>query len=183
MTDRIVVVPGFGANPDLHWFPWLATQGRERGARVEVVSLPDPLSPRRADWEAVTAAAVGEPDGATWIVGHSLGCITALRVLDALEGSWRLGGLLLVAGFSGRLPALPALDGYLADPAPIRRVRDLADRRIVFSSDNDPVVPVTATARLAEELAARLVVLPGRGHFTEETGVRTLPEAVAEIFS
>lgn len=182
MTDRIVVVPGLGADPDCHWFPWLSGQARGRGAAVEVVSLPDPLSPRRRDWEAATASALGRPDERTWLVGHSLGCITALRVLDGAAGPWRLGGLLLVAGFSGLLPNLPGLDGYLAEQAPTDRVRDRIDRRVVFSSDDDPVVPVTATADLAIDLDARLVVLSGRGHFTQETGVRELPEALAEIF-
>jgi predicted alpha/beta hydrolase family esterase len=182
MTDRVVIVPGFGADPQRHWFPWLADHARRRGATVEIVALPDPLTPRRADWERATAAAVGEPDGATWIVAHSLGCITALRALGALEGAWRLGGLLLVAGFSGSLASLPELDGYLAEPAPTRHVRERTDRRVALSSDDDPVVPTAATAQLAAQLDARLLILPGRGHFTEETGVRTLPEALAQMF-
>lgn len=182
MTDRVVVVPGFGADPDCHWFPWLADEAAARGAEVSVVTLPDPLTPRRGAWEGAVAAVLGRPDRQTWVVGHSLGCITALRVLARLDKPWRLGGALLVAGFSGRLVGLPELDEYLAESAPARRVSERIDRRVVFSSDADPVVPVTATAHLAAEFGARLEVLPGRGHFTQETGVHALPESLAELF-
>jgi predicted alpha/beta hydrolase family esterase len=182
MTDRVVVVPGFGADPGRHWFPWFAKEAGTRGAEVSVVSLPDPLTPRRDAWETAVAGALGQPDQRTWVVGHSLGCVTALRVLDAVKGPWRLGGTLLVAGFSGPLAGLPELDEYLTAPAPARRVSDRIDRRVVFSSDADPVVPVAATMRLATDLRADLDVLTGRGHFTQETGVVELPEAIDVIF-
>jgi len=47
------------------------------------------------------------PDEGTVVVAHSLGCLSVLRRLRSLTGPWRLGTLVLVAGFLEPLPALP----------------------------------------------------------------------------
>ena len=97
---RVVVVHGYDAAPDQHWFPWLRERLAAEGVRTEVVELPEPSFPEAGAWLAAVARAVGEPDPHTHLVGHSLGCITLLRHLAGLPQPWTLGGLVLVAGFT-----------------------------------------------------------------------------------
>ena len=223
---RVVIVHGYAATPTDHWFPWLAEQLRTAGIHADVAELPDPQAPDPAAWLAATAAAVeaaGGIDEHTHLVAHSLGCITVLRHLAALptpsvkaatlpdspgEDSWRLGGLSLVAGFTGPLPALPQLDDYLTahlhgqrhghlavpstsatgtvpdlDDAALQRIAARTRRLHVLRSDADVYVPATATDDLAARLGTTARVVPGAGHFLAEDGITTLPTVLEAITS
>ncbi len=172
---RVIVVPGYGASPDAHWFPWLADTLERAGVATTVVSLPDPENPEAATWELAVREALGRPDEGSWIVAHSLGCITAIRMLAALRGPWALVGLVLVAGFTGRLSALPGLDEYLALDTEAERVAEHVGTRIMVRSDGDAFVPVGDSDALARSLDAQLIVQPGAGHFLAEDGVTDFP--------
>ncbi|WP_432487290.1 RBBP9/YdeN family alpha/beta hydrolase [Kineococcus sp. SYSU DK018] len=202
---RVVVVHGYAATPTDHWFTWLADQLTAAGVEVAVPALPDPQEPDAAAWLATTAAAVeaaGGVDEHTHLVAHSLGCVTVLRHLatllpapgdSAASGSWRLGGLTLVAGFTGPLPALPQLDGYLAEPATggvptldegvLQRIADRTRRLNVLRSERDVYVPTTATDDLAARLGTRAQVVDGAGHFTADDGITVLPPVLNTVTS
>lgn len=108
-------------------------------------------------------------------MAHSLGAVTALRVLAALQEPWELGGLVLVAGFTEPLDALPELNGYLATDVDVERVARRVRQRTVIRFETDPFVPPAASDDLAWRLGAQLQVHPGAGHFMAEDGVTTLP--------
>ncbi|WP_298585415.1 alpha/beta hydrolase [uncultured Kocuria sp.] len=172
---RVVVVHGYDAAPDQHWFPWLRDRLTADGVRTVVVELPEPSFPEAGAWQTALARAVGEPDRHTHLVGHSLGCITVLRHLAGLPRPWTLGGLVLVAGFTGPLGSVPLLDEFLAEDVDVSAVRANARRRLVLRSDDDPTVPPAATEALAERLDAPVRVVPGAGHFCGSDGVTRLP--------
>ncbi|MEX5256477.1 RBBP9/YdeN family alpha/beta hydrolase [Kocuria arenosa] len=172
---RVVVVHGYDAAPDQHWFPWLRERLTAEGVRTVVVELPEPSFPEAGAWLDAVARAVGEPDRHTHLVGHSLGCITLLRHLAGLPEPWALGGLVLVAGFTGRLEGVPLLDEFLAEDVDVSAVRANVRRRLVLRSDDDPTVPPAATEALAERLGAPVRVVPGAGHFCGSDGVTRLP--------
>ncbi|MGX5356945.1 RBBP9/YdeN family alpha/beta hydrolase [Kocuria sp. KH4] len=171
----VVVVHGYDAAPDRHWFPWLRAALAADGVRTVLVELPEPSAPDPAAWQAAVARAVGEPDEHTHLVGHSLGCITILRHLADLPRPWVLGGLVLVAGFTGPLESEPSLDAFLAEDVDVAAVRAHVRRRLVLRSDDDPTVPPASTDALAARLGAELRVVPGAGHFRGQDGVTRLP--------
>lgn len=175
LPSRVIIVHGFRANVDAHWFPWLRDALADRGIAATSVDLPLAESPNAADWEREVSLALGTPDETTWIVGHSLGTITSLRTLSAQLGDWRLGGVVFVAGFTGKLDTLPDLDEYLAGDVDAERVAERIGVRIAIRSDNDTLVPAAATDALATRLSAELRVQPGAGHFLEADGVTALP--------
>lgn len=172
---RVVVVHGYDAAPDQHWFPWLRERLTADGVRTDVVELPEPSFPEAGAWRAAVARAVGDPDRHTHLVAHSLGCVTLLRHLAGLPQPWTLGGLVLVAGFTGPLASVPLLDGFLAEDVDVSAARANARRRLVLRSDDDPTVPAAATEALAERLGAPVQVVPGAGHFCGSDGVTRLP--------
>ncbi|MFF0989922.1 RBBP9/YdeN family alpha/beta hydrolase [Kocuria nitroreducens] len=178
---RVVVVHGYDAAPDQHWFPWLRDRLAAEGVRTVVVELPEPSFPEAGAWLAAVAKAVGEPDRHTHLVGHSLGCITLLRHLAALPRPWELGGLVLVAGFTGRLEGVPLLDEFLTEDVDVSAVRANVRRRLVLRSDDDPTVPPAATEALAERLDARVQVVPRAGHFCGSDGVTRLPAVLEAL--
>jgi len=175
LVQRVVIIHGYEAAPDANWFPWLQGALEAEGIGVTVVPLPAPDAPKAAAWENAVSAALGVPDERTAIVAHSLGVVTALRVLAALPEPWELGSLVLVAGFTGPLDALPELDGYLATDVDVERIARNIGGRTVIRSETDPFVPPAASDDLARRLGAQLQVHPGAGHFMAEDGVATLP--------
>ncbi|RFA23540.1 RBBP9/YdeN family alpha/beta hydrolase [Subtercola boreus] len=186
-VTRVVVLHGYTANPGRHWFRWLADELSPHGITVTTPALPDSSEPQPEAWVQAAREAIGEPDEGLVVVGHSLGCITALEALAGTRGGsaagpgsdrgsdWRLGALILVAGFDTGLSSLPALDGFTARPidyAPI--IRNTRVRRMI-ASDNDPVVAPALSHDLAASLRADVTVVAGGGHFGTDDGFDTFP--------
>ncbi|RUQ98026.1 RBBP9/YdeN family alpha/beta hydrolase [Labedella endophytica] len=170
---RMLVAHGYLADPSRHWFPWLVEHyGVDT---VSMIGLPNPERPDLETWVHAASAAIGEVDEETILLGHSLGCVTLLHALNRLSGPWRLGGLVLVAGFVDPLPNLPALDPFTAEPLDLERIRRHTAVRHVLRSDDDDVVSSDLTERMAGLLEAPVSVVPGAGHFVDRQGVRELP--------
>jgi predicted alpha/beta hydrolase family esterase len=173
-----LIVHGYGATPADHWFGWVARRLRAGGTVTTVPTLPEPLDPDPGAWVDAVRAAAGEVDEDSLIVAHSLGCLTVLRHLRSLTGPWRLGTLVLVAGFVDTLPALPELDGVIADGCDVTGLADHIDRTVLLRSDNDTLVPAAHTDRLAGLLGTTARIVPGAGHFLTDDGVTSLPEVL-----
>lgn len=172
---RVLIVHGFAAAPDAHWYPWLRDSLDTAGVDATVVTLPSPEAPKAAAWLDAVGEAIGVPDAGTWIVAHSLGGITVLRALAALTDPWQLGGLVLISGFTGALKSLPVLDEYLSTDVDAERIANNIRVRAVVRSDADVFVPTEASNELAQRLNAELHIQPGAGHFLTEDGVSDLP--------
>lgn len=172
---KTYIVHGYMAGPDDHWFEWLETRIEAGGGEAVRLTLPQPDDPDPAEWEKVLEDEIGTPDRKTYIVAHSLGSITVLRYLSGLEDASELGGLLLVSGFSGRLPAIPALDAYMDAPFDAGRIRQIASRRAVISAKDDPIVPHRQSQTLAGEIDADFLPAETGGHFLARDGFDQFP--------
>ncbi|MBC3762199.1 RBBP9/YdeN family alpha/beta hydrolase [Quadrisphaera oryzae] len=174
---QAIIIHGYGATPADHWFGWLAEQLEAAGVETQIPALPDPMNPDPVRWEHHVRAALGTPDEQTSVVAHSLGCLTVLRCLSRLPERWRLGTLVLVAGFVERLPALPNLDAYIADGCDVTGISEHVGRVVIIRSEDDAFVPPAHSDRLAALLDAPVRVIPGAGHFLAAEGVTALPAA------
>ncbi|MFF0526432.1 RBBP9/YdeN family alpha/beta hydrolase [Actinomadura nitritigenes] len=178
---RASIIHGYGATPADHWFGRLAERLRQTGVPTTIPALPTPETPDPAEWTAAVRADVGTPDEGTVIVAHSLGCLTVLRYLRSLPSPWRLGALVLVAGFVDPLPALPELDAYIADGCDVEGLAAHVDRLTILRSDADPYVPTGHTDRLARLLGTTAEIVPGAGHFLASDGITDLPQALQAL--
>lgn len=176
---RASIIHGYGATPEDHWFGWLGRQLEADGIPTTIPRLPDPQHPDPTRWTEAVRTAVGTPDETSIIIAHSLGCLTVLRHLHSLPTPWRLGTLVLVAGFVDPLTALPELDTYIADGCPLNGISTRIDQLTLIRSDADPYVPPPHTDRLATLLGTSPAVIPGAGHFLTTDGYTTLPQALA----
>jgi predicted alpha/beta hydrolase family esterase len=188
---RAIIIHGWDNSPEDNWFPWLKQQLVERGWDVVVPAMPDTEVPRIQPWVAAVAAAVGNPDEQTYLVGHSIGCQTILRYVAGLPVGQKIGGAVLVAPFLRLDPngveyaddekaiVGPWIDPQLNLAAP--RLRFIHGSVAIFS-DNDYWVSATYNEpRFRQELGAQTIILPNRGHFMERDGVTELPEALESI--
>lgn len=179
---QAVIFHGYGATPEDHWFGWLADRLNHTGAFAHIPALPDPTAPDPSRWAAAAAEAMGTPEPESIVVAHSLGCLTVLRHLTSLSGPWRVGTLVLVAGFVDKLPVLPVLDEFIGDGVKnLAGIRENVASVVVMRSDDDPYVPTGHTDRLARLLDTSPRVVPGAGHFLAADGVTSLPHVLDAV--
>ncbi len=174
---RAVILHGYLATPDDHWFAWLAERLTAADVSTVVPALPRSSAPDRDAWVAAATEAIGEPSDDLLVVAHSLGSLTALHALDAFEQEWSMGALIMVSGFADPLPALPELDAFIGVEAPdIARTAARVRHRAMLASDNDELVPPAHSASLATRIGTEVRTVPGAGHFLGDEGFAELPE-------
>jgi hypothetical protein len=174
---RVHIVHGYLASPQDHWFPWLEQQLRKEGARVSTLQMPRPDRPELNAWLEHLQREIGTPDQHTYFVAHSLGCVALMHYLATLPSNVRIGGVVLVSGFTDPLPNLPQLDEFTAALLDLAKLAQRINHRFVIVSTNDTIVPPAHTRRLSRGLDARLLSVENAGHFLASDGFVDLPVA------
>lgn len=183
---RAVFVHGWYGHPTDGWWPWLKTELENQGYEVIAPQMPDTESPQVDNWVHVLDEVVGNPTPDTYLVGHSLGCITILRYLESLNdgGEQKVGGAVLVAGFAEDL-AFDGYNGALANfftkPLGLKQIRSHCPKFWLISSDNDPTVTRDNHARLKEYLDAHETWEHNKKHLTGDDGIFELQSAVNAV--
>lgn len=183
---RVLLLHGYRSGPEHHWFPWLAAELAERGIEVVAARFPDAHAPdpEPGPWLAEARGVLETVDEHTAVVAHSLGCITGLRALVAIEQPWRLGLLLLVAGFDEPLRVLPQLTPFVDRPLDTAPIIAGVGRIELIGSDNDRYVWPRFTAALAARLDASVMIVPGAGHFlASEDGYIEFPLVLERLLA
>jgi predicted alpha/beta hydrolase family esterase len=187
---RAFIIHGYKSYPEEAWLPWIKRELVKKGYRVSLPHMPAPRRPNLPRWISFIAKLVGEPDGNTVMIGHSLGCQAVMRYLETLGSAGKaVGRTVLVAGsFPPRLSPAEArkkADGNKAllpwftttvDP---RKVKGAAGKCTVILSDVDPYISTQeALARFRATIKPRIVIEKGKGHFNEDDHVVRLPSAL-----
>jgi serine hydrolase len=181
---RVVVVPRWGGGPDSDFYPWLE-RSVPPGLRVERLALPDPDQPTIDAWvPRVREALGGETERArTILLGHSVGCMAAMRALD--EPSVRpVYALICVAGWWTVDEPWPTIRPWIDTPFDTAKVRANARRVHVIVSDNDPFTADhrETVARFERALGAGTTVVRGGLHFNRQAEPVVL-EAISAILA
>ena len=177
---RVFIIHGWEGKPDSNWFPWLTKELEARGFEVAVPQMPDAMNPTLGVWLSHVQKIVGEPSENTFLIGHSLGVITILRFLEALGGSKKIGGAILVAGFSEPI-AYEELNSFFQTPLDYEKIKASVNKIVAIHSDNDPHVPMRNGELLRDHLGAELIVLKNAGHINGEDGFTELPIVLGKI--
>lgn len=177
---RVVIIHGYQSNPNRNWFVWLKNNLEEKGIEVLIPELPEPNHPVRNEWVKTIKEKVGEIDQDTFLVAHSLGCITTLYYLSEQKKS--IGGLILVAGFSEKIPTIPELEDFCSHNIDFDNIVSIVPK-VVFGSPQDYIVPFDLTEKMAKQLDAKLVIVEEAGHFMQEDGFLTFPALLLELES
>lgn len=174
---RVYIIHGWEGSPDINWFPWLKSQLEKRGFEVFVPQLPDSTNPKLDSWLTYLKKYTQNLGENTIFVGHSLGCITILRLLENLDK--KVGGAVLVAGFVHDLDYegyKGEVKNFFNEPINWDKIRQNCKRIIAINSKNDPYVNFDNSRLFKEELNAQIVVHDNMGHYNEAAGLKTFPE-------
>lgn len=187
MHDKqVYIIHGYGASPQHHWFPWLKEKLAQDGITAIIPALPDPEHPVKENWDACLKQTIGIPEKNTYFIAHSLGCIALLDYLQQLESPFKIGGLVLVSGFSSAVPGYSLINPFIAHALQPEKIIDITTQRVVIASQDDPIVPYELTCQLAQDLQARLLSVEHAGHFLGSDGFKRFPllqNELSRIFS
>ena len=177
---RVISVHGWGGYPDEGWRPWLKKELEQKGFDVINPSMPDTETPTIQKWLPYITEAIVKPDKNTYLIGHSLGCITILRYLEKLEENQAIGGAVLVAGFGHDLEYggyKGELSSFFKDPIDWEKIKKRSGKFFVLYSNNDPFVPKKYAVELGEKLEVEPIVQHNMKHFSGGDGITELPIA------
>jgi len=176
----VFLIHGWEGYPEEGWRPWLKEKLEKEGFQVSVPAMPDTVHPKMDAWVEHLAKIVGAPDQDCYFVGHSLGCITILRFLETLEENQKVGGVLLVAGFSDDLGE-KELSSFFVKPIDWDKIKLACSKFVIIHSTDDPLVPVHYADILKEKLNAQVIIEHGKKHFSGDDGITELPSAFEAI--
>jgi uncharacterized protein len=188
MAKRAFIVHRWGGSPQSDWYPWLAKMLKDKGFEVFVPEMPNTNEPHISSWVNYLSKAIGNADGDTYLIGHSIGCQTILRYLESLKGDTKIGGAFFAAGWlhlkEGSLETdeeINIADEWTNSPIDLSSAKRHINRSVACFSDNDPFVLVSESSIFEKELGSKIILHPKRGHFTSEHGVLELHVALNEI--
>jgi len=171
---RVYIIHGWEGTPESNWFPWLKKQLESRGFEAIVPIMPNTDYPVFSEWLSHLKKVIGKADQNTYLVGHSLGVIAILKFLESIPPEQKIGGAVLVAGFSESL-GIPETESFFVESLDYKKVKNTAKKFIAINSDNDPYVPIKKGEILRDKLGAELIVVPKGSHLNEGAGFTKLP--------
>lgn len=146
--------------------------------------MPETNLPKLSLWLPKLKEVIGESNEDFYVIGHSAGVITILRYLEQLEEGKRVGGVVLVAGFTDNL-GYDELKNFFETPIDFKKIKTKSNHFAAIHSDNDPYVPLKHGDIFKEKLGARLIVKHDMGHFSgavdDTKSITSLPEVSEAI--
>ena len=173
-----LIFHGTEGYPEENWFPWMKEKLEAEGYEVFVPHFPSPpIVPASIDeWLSVLEDYKQHINEETILIGHSLGGIFTLRILEKLD--CKVKAAALTGTPIGVRPILnydrdSAFSGFEFDWGSIK---EKTDNFLVFQSDDDPYVDLANGEKLAQHLGVELSFVPNAGHFNKKAGYTKFDE-------
>jgi hypothetical protein len=180
MKKRAFLIHGWEGRPEEGWQSWLKKELEDRGFTVIVPAMPDTKNPHMDKWVPFLVEVVDIPTENDYFVGHSLGCITILRYLEGLKEGEKVGGVVLVAGFTDDL-GYKELSSFFQTPIDFPKVNKHCKSFVAIHSDDDQYVALSYGDIFKEKLGAKLIIAHNMKHFAGDDNILELPVALEAI--
>lgn len=181
--SNIFIFHGTEGFPEENWFPWLKQKLEEKGHKVFVPQFPSPpvVSAKITEWFDVLKDYEQYINKDTIIIGHSLGGVFALRLLE--KNNHKIKAACFVGTPIGIKPILnynrdSNFSGFDFD---WDNIKNKSDNFIVFQSDDDPYVSLGNGKELANKLGVELSFIPNAGHFNKRAGYTKFNELLDKL--
>ncbi|MBI2019782.1 serine hydrolase family protein [Candidatus Daviesbacteria bacterium] len=182
-ATNLFIFHGTEGYPEENWFPWLKQKLEEKGCKVFVPQFPSPpVIPAKIDeWFDVLKDYKKYINEDTILIGHSLGGIFTLRVLEQLKHPVKAA--FFVGTPVGVKPILnydrdEAFSGFAFDWESIKKN---AQYFSVFHSDNDNYVSLGNGKKLAKNLGIELNFVLNAGHFNTKSGFTKFDQLLNDV--
>ena len=180
MENKLFLIHGYTAQPSDNWFPWLKNEIKKDNLTISLLEMPNSQDPDPLVWDAYCDAHISQTDGIT-IIGHSLGCIQALRFIERHD--IKQVNLILVSGFDEKTHTLPQLAAFTDQSIDYAAVLPKINQAVVISALDDDIIPYVYSETLARYLKCKLIVVPEGKHFIDRDGILDLPVVYDELLA
>lgn len=176
---KLLIAHGWFGTPADNWYPYLKEVAKKLGYEVHIPQLKDKDNPTLDSW---TTSIQDEfvIDEETSIVGHSLGAVLALKLLQ--NSSIKIDRLLLVSGWDF-WDLTPEHKTFFDVPVDHEKVIVNSTRISVVHSTNDPYITVYQAEEMSKRLKADFHKVENGGHLQATDGFSTFPLLVDLICS
>jgi len=152
------------------WLPYLERELTALGLEVINQTFPDNIKARAQYWlphiESLGA------DERTILIGHSSGAVAAMRYAEAHQ---LLGSILVGVCHTDLGDSFEAASGYYETEWQWQRIRDNQQWIAIYSSTDDPHIPIAEPRFIAAQLRCSYFEFTDRGHFID---TRRFPDVV-----
>jgi len=181
MKKRVFIIHGWEGSPQGNWFPWVKAELEEHNFESIILEMPNSNFPIQERWLEKMQEVITHPNERTFLIGHSLGCVSILHYLETLKEHQEVGGIILVAGFSESLGTIPEIENFFKKQICYEKIKLHCKKFIIINSDNDPAVPIKRGELLRDKFNAKFIVLKKAGHINRKSGYLKLPIVVEEL--
>jgi len=183
---KFIIIHGSFGHPGEHWIPLLADSLNKLGQSVLVPAFPcddwDDVTKRGQDAEPIKqsldtwieafmqATKDFVPDEQTCIIGHSLGPLFTLHIIERF--GYTIDSAVFVSPFLGKLNKIWQADkvngSFYREDFDFSKLRKSIPTSYVLYSDNDPYVETEASLMFTEKLHSSSIVVRGAGHINKD---------------
>jgi predicted alpha/beta hydrolase family esterase len=182
---KVFIFHGTEGYPEENWFPWMKEKLEAEGCKVFVPQFPSPpvVPAKISEWFDVLNNYEKDINEDAILIGHSLGGIFTLRILEKLNHSIK------AAIFVGTPVGVGMILNYERDNAfggfnfDWENIKNKSENFIVYQSDTDPYVSLENGNELAKNLGVELTFIPNAGHFNTKAGYTEFPDLLEKIKS
>lgn len=174
MKKQALILHAWYENPGTQWYLWLKKELEQRRYEVFVPNLPT-LQTDLPDMEQALQYINKELtiDKHTIIIGHSIGCLLALRLAE----KYSYKKMFLVAGWDyDDLTEQHRL--FWKKKIDHTKIKHHVKEIYCISSDNDPYTTAFTVEEMSKRLDGKFIFIKGAGHFTDKFSVTKIPEVL-----
>lgn len=177
-----IILHGTLGSPTGNWFGWLAQELKGVGIDSYVPTLPTPQGQDLEGWMSAVEEQCPPQNGGTILVGHSLGAVLALRLLE--RSRQPVHSTILVSPPLDEI-GIREIDvlnsSFLEHPFDWGKIRANSGNLRFFMGDDDQYVPQSQLHEIARRLDVHPIVVAGGGHLNSETGFNSFPQLLMEL--
>lgn len=181
MRLNAFIFHGTAGYPDENWFPWLKEKLQAKGLEVFVPQFPTPEGQSLEAWLEVLKPLMDKINNETILVGHSLGGVFVLKLLEKLNKPIKLAVIVGTPIGEGQIKNFEQDKSFAGFEFNWNKIKMNAKHFIVYQSDNDPYVSLENGQELARHLGVNLTFIPNAGHFNKAAGYLSFDDIYSKI--
>ncbi|PWJ53591.1 hypothetical protein CLV98_12217 [Dyadobacter jejuensis] len=171
MSQPFLVIPGLASSGPKHWQSIWEQQHPHMFRRVEQDNWDWPVQP---DWVGRLQQEVATLRTPTYLVAHSMGCITVAHWAQQYTSEWVKGALLVAPADADLSKRLSFVVGFRPIPA-----IPLPFKSLVVASTDDMYASYERSAQMANDWGSELVNIGAKGHINAVSGLGVWSEGKA----